>query len=148
VEKEKEEEIVNIQNENVLISKEEKTEINNYNRMTEDDTEISEEYRNKSKIDELNEKIARRLNHEIEQISSNKEEGEEKKEEKEKDEDEDENENENREFQTNKESFILSNIKNNISLLDISRLELQFGSLQCSGKNVENRTYYIDDGNT
>jgi len=148
VEKEKEEEIVNIQNENVLISKEEKTEINNYNRMTEDDTEISEEYRNKSKIDELNEKIARRLNHEIEQISSNQEEGEEKKEEKEKDEDEDENENENREFQTNKESFILSNIKNNISLLDISRLELQFGSLQCSGKNVENRTYYIDDGNT
>jgi len=114
VEKEKEEEIVNIQNENVLISKEEKTEINNYNRMTEDDTEISEEYRNKSKIDELNEKIARRLNHEIEQISSNQEEGEEKKEEKEKDEDEDENENENREFQTNKESFILSNIKNNI----------------------------------
>ena len=148
MEKEKEEEIVNIQNENVLISKEEKTEINNYNRMTEDDTEISEEYRNKSKIDELNEKIARRLNHEIEQISSNQEEGEEKKEEKEKDEDEDENENENREFQTNKESFILSNIKNNISLLDISRLELQFGSLQCSGKNVENRTYYIDDGNT
>ena len=148
MEKEKEEEIVNIQNENVLISKEEKTEINNYNRMTEDDTEISEEYRNKSKIDELNEKIARRLNHEIEQISSNQEEGEEKKEEKEKDEDEDENENENREFQTNKESFILSNIKNNISLSDISRLELQFGSLQCSGKNVENRTYYIDDGNT
>ena len=91
---------------------------------------------NKSKIDELNEKIAKQMSQKIKKIYETQKihDTKIKKEEK--------------TPETNKNTFIQSNIKNKISLSDISKVDLHFGSLYCSGKNVENRTYFIDNGNT
>jgi len=88
---------------------------------------------NKSRIDKLNEKIAKRMSHSKEEIytASKMSIVQDKKGE-----------------EISKNTFIQSTLKNKISLSDISKVELHFGTLQCSGKNIENKTFFIDDGNT